>query len=64
MATVKIAPMSRCEGHLDIVCNTGLGFSGNMVVNNAQNEAVMFRGIENIMVGRDPRDAPIISQRV
>ena len=59
MATVKIAPVNRIEGHLDIECTVSGG-----VVTNAQNECVMFRGIENIMEGRDPRDATIICQRV
>ena len=59
MATVKIAPVNRLEGHMDVDCTVIGG-----VVTDAKNEAVMFRGIENIMVKRDPRDAPIICQRV
>lgn len=62
MGTIKIAPHNRLEGHLDIeATTTGLN-SGQ--VTNADNMVVMFRGIELIMVDRDPRDAPIITQRV
>lgn len=59
MATFKIAPVNRLEGHLDVECN----YDVNNVVTDAKNMVVMFRGIENIMVKRDPRDAPIIAPR-
>jgi Ni,Fe-hydrogenase I large subunit len=59
MGTVKIAPMNRIEGHLDIEATT----SGAGVVTDVENKVVMFRGLENIMIGRDPRDAPIITPR-
>jgi Ni,Fe-hydrogenase I large subunit len=36
---------------------------GNNVVTEANNMVVMFRGIENVMMKRDPRDAPIIAPR-
>jgi hydrogenase large subunit len=58
MGTFKIAPVNRLEGHLDITVTTAGG-----IVTAAENEVVMFRGIENIMVRRDPRDAPIIAPR-
>jgi Ni,Fe-hydrogenase I large subunit len=62
MATVKIAPFNRLEGHLDVDATTASdGFSE--VVNVCNNKVVMFRGLENIMVRRDPRDAPIITPR-
>jgi Ni,Fe-hydrogenase I large subunit len=59
MANIKIAPMDRLEGHLDIDATT----DGNNIVNLVNNKVVMFRGIENIMMKRDPRDAPIITPR-
>jgi Ni,Fe-hydrogenase I large subunit len=59
MANIKIAPIDRLEGHLDIDAVT----DGNGVVTTVDNKVVMFRGIENIMVKRDPRDAPIITPR-
>ena len=58
MGAIKIAPVDRIEGHLDIDATTVGG-----VVTNARNMCVMFRGLENIMEKRDPRDAPIISAR-
>jgi Ni,Fe-hydrogenase I large subunit len=59
MGNVKIAPVNRIEGHLDIEATT----VGNLVT-NVENQCVMFRGLENIMKKRDPRDAPIITSRV
>jgi Ni,Fe-hydrogenase I large subunit len=62
MATFKIAPFNRLEGHLDLdATTTNDGFSE--VVTNVNNMVVMFRGIENIMMKRDPRDGPIITPR-
>ena len=61
MATVKIAPLNRLEGHLDIEATVN---DGTKLVTTADNKCMMFRGIENIMLLRDPRDAPIITQRV
>jgi hydrogenase large subunit len=59
MATLKIAPFNRLEGHLDLHATVDV----NNVVTEANNMVVMFRGIENIMMKRDPRDAPIIAPR-
>jgi hydrogenase large subunit len=58
MGTFKVAPVNRLEGHLDLDVTTTGGF-----VTDIKNIVVMFRGIENIMVKRDPRDAPIIAPR-
>jgi hydrogenase large subunit len=59
MANIKIAPIDRLEGHLDIDATT----DANGIVTAVDNKVVMFRGFENIMVKRDPRDAPIITPR-
>jgi hydrogenase large subunit len=59
MAQIKIAPIDRLEGHLDIDATTDM----NGIVTAVDNKVVMFRGLENIMVKRDPRDAPIIAPR-
>jgi len=59
MATLKIAPVNRIEGHMDVDATTDV----NKVVQTVNNKVVMFRGLENIMVKRDPRDAPIITPR-
>ncbi len=58
MGFFKVAPVSRLEGHLDLDVTTSGGF-----VIDIKNMVVMFRGIENIMIKRDPRDAPIIAPR-
>ena len=59
MGIIKIAPVNRIEGHMDVDAVTNV--SG--VVTQIDNKVVMFRGLENIMVKRDPRDAPIITPR-
>ncbi len=63
MGTVKIAPVNRIEGHMDVDATTGLDACGNTIVTACDNKVVMFRGLENIMLRRDPRDAPIITPR-
>ena len=59
MGTVIIAPVNRIEGHMDLDATTAGG-----IVTDVKNKVVMFRGFENIMINRDPRDAPIITPRV
>ena len=58
MGFFKIAPVTRLEGHLDLDVTTSGG-----IVTDVKNMVVMFRGMENIMMKRDPRDAPIIAPR-
>jgi len=60
MGQVIIAPVNRIEGHMDVDAVT----DGSGVVTSCDNKVVMFRGLENILVKRDPRDAPIITPRV
>lgn len=64
--TVTIAPVNRIEGHLDVdlVSDDSIGAGVGGVVTSAKNKCMMFRGFENIMVKRDPRDAPIITARI
>jgi hydrogenase large subunit len=59
MGNFKIAPVNRLEGHLDLDVTT----DGSGIVTDVKNMVVMFRGMENIMMRRDPRDAPIIAPR-
>ena len=61
MGDFKVAPVDRLEGHLDLDVTTD-GTADNLVT-DVKNMVVMFRGIENIMIKRDPRDAPIIAPR-
>jgi hydrogenase large subunit len=56
---ITIDPITRIEGHLRIDCEV----DGGKVV-NAWSSGQMWRGIEQILVGRDPRDAWAITQRI
>jgi hydrogenase large subunit len=60
MATIIIDPLTRIEGHSKWVVQVDT--AGN--VTSAQASGTMFRGFENILNGRDPRDAPVITQRI
>jgi Ni,Fe-hydrogenase I large subunit len=54
-----IDPVTRIEGHMRIVLEVENGR-----VKDARTAATLFRGIETILKGRDPRDAPLFTQRV
>ncbi len=56
---IVIDPLTRIEGHLRIEATVQDG-----VVADAWSSSTMFRGIEPIMVGRDPRDAWVFTQRI
>jgi hydrogenase large subunit len=58
MARIVIDPVTRIEGHLRIDVEVGGGSVGN-----AWASGQMWRGIENILLGRDPRDAWLFTQR-
>src|SRR5271157_3954455 len=55
---IKIDPISRIEGHLRIDAEVDGGR-----VSNAWASCTMWRGIENILIGRDPREAWLFAQR-
>ena len=59
MATITIDPVNRIEGHLKVVVTEAGG-----VVTGAECTGNLFRGFELIMNRRDPRDAPVIAQRI
>jgi hydrogenase large subunit len=60
MATVKIDPVNRIEGHQAWeVERASDGF-----ITDAKVRGMMFRGWENILVGREPRDPIIICGRI
>ena len=59
MAKIVIDPVTRIEGHLKIECVVENG-----VVKDARATGNLFRGLELILRGRDPRDAQIIAQRI
>jgi len=56
---IIIDPLTRIEGHLKIETVVEDG-----VVKDARSTGNMFRGIELILHGRDPRDAQAITQRI
>ena len=55
---ITIDPITRIEGHLRIDVEVD-----NNKVNNAWASCTMWRGIEKILLGRDPRDAWLFTQR-
>ena len=59
MSKVVIDPITRVEGHLKIETVVEEG-----VVKEARSSGNLFRGIELILRGRDPRDAQVIAQRI
>ena len=56
---VEVGPITRIEGHLDVKVEVEDG-----VVKSAYTSGTLVRGFENIMKGRDPKEAPTITQRV
>ncbi len=56
---ITIDPVTRIEGHLRIDCEVDNG-----KVTNAWSSGQMWRGIEVILKGRDPRDAWAYTQRI
>ena len=59
MTYVVVDPVTRIEGHLRIEAEVDGG-----VVKDAWSSSTMFRGIELILKGRDPRDAWAFTQRI
>jgi Ni,Fe-hydrogenase I large subunit len=59
MARVVVDPVTRIEGHLRIEAEVDRG-----AVQDAWSSSTMFRGIEIILQGRDPRDAWAFTQRI
>jgi hydrogenase large subunit len=52
------------EGHLGIDCVTAAGESNGVRISNAKLHGQLYRGFEQILVGRDPRDAMVLCQRI
>jgi [NiFe] hydrogenase large subunit/hydrogenase large subunit len=59
MSRVVVDPVTRIEGHLRIEAEVDGGS-----VKDAWSSSTMFRGIEIILKGRDPRDAWAFTQRI
>ncbi len=58
MAKIVIDPITRIEGHLRIEVEVEGG-----EVTNAWSSSTMWRGVETILKGRDPREAWVFTQR-
>ncbi len=56
---IVIDPVTRIEGHLRIEARVEDGY-----VTEAWASSTMFRGIEIILKGRDPREAWLMAQRI
>lgn len=59
MVEIVLDPVTRIEGHLSIKV-----LAENGIVKDSWAETTLFRGIEVILLGRDPRDAPTITSRI
>jgi len=59
MARITVDPITRIEGHLRIDCEVNNG-----KITKAWSSGQMWRGIETILKGRDPRDAWLFTQRI
>jgi hydrogenase large subunit len=59
MAKIAIDPITRIEGHLRIEAEIDGG-----QVTDAWSSSTMFRGLEIIMKGRDPRGSWLMAQRI
>lgn len=64
MAKITIIdPVSRIEGHLKVEVTIDT-VKGKQQVTDAKCTGTLFRGFENVLVGRDTKDAPYITQRI
>ncbi len=59
MSKIAVDPITRIEGHLRIEAEVDGG-----QVTKAWSSSTMWRGIELILQGRDPRDAWYFTQRI
>jgi Ni,Fe-hydrogenase I large subunit len=59
MAKIAIDPVTRIEGHLRIEAEVS-----NNQVTDAWASSTMWRGLELIQKGRDPREAWLMAQRI
>lgn len=59
MPKIVIDPITRIEGHLRIEAQVEGGR-----VKDAWASSTMFRGMELVLKGRDPRDAWLFAQRI
>ena len=64
MAQITIVdPVTRIEGHMKVQVTIDT-VSGKQQVTDAQCTGTQFRGFEKILIGRDTKDAPYITERI
>jgi hydrogenase large subunit len=64
MAQITIVdPVTRIEGHMKVQVTIDT-VNGTQQVTDAQCTGTQFRGFEKILVGRDTKDAPYVTQRI
>jgi hydrogenase large subunit len=56
-------PVTRIEGHLKVEVSIDTAGNENQIV-DARCTGTLFRGFETILEGREPTDAPILTQRI
>jgi quinone-reactive Ni/Fe-hydrogenase large subunit len=64
MGKIIIDPVNRMEGHLGIEANTIVAESNGVRVNSAYLHGQLYRGFEQILKNRDPRDSYVLCQRI
>ena len=64
--TIKIDPVTRIEGHLkiEVTIDTVGGVQQVLASPAPKSSGAMFRGFENMLIGRDPLDAAHLTQRI
>ncbi len=64
MPTITIMdPVTRIEGHMKVEVTID-SVAGQMQITDARCTGTLFRGFETLLAGRDPLDAPVITQRI
>ncbi len=58
-----VDPVTRIEGHLKVEVTID-SVGGQLTVTDARCTGTLFRGFEKILVGRDPKDAPYLTERI
>ncbi len=59
-----IDPVTRLEGHLKVTVTVGTDALGKPVVTDAKATGTLFRGFENLLIGRHPADSQHLTQRI
>jgi len=60
MVKVTVDPLTRIEGHMRLAAEV----DAEGKITNAQSGGMLFRGIERMLQGKDPRDAALFVQRI